>query len=362
MTLEGATKLKPKAVPPAIEESKSHGTNYLPETHDVLFRSLLNPPRSFNPARTLLAMSNTYTDAQQLWPLVNEPLNCSGILGTPIVANTTGKRVCGLQTNRTVIERCCGSAAIQEYQCWLYCESQQSMNDWTSCVRDNVSTISGYGEFCQGDLMSNNIETLTSSGYKTSAPRFGWVILAMLFAFFFVGPTQASIMPSHDGALARRQSSGGCTLNIDQNFTSLNQGSKKVSPSFDCTNTAGDFCAFELRVETLIDGNNRTFNGSSAAETRFDDFFDVVSNATMRRFPAMSSTNFTRGVAVPQGQSFFLGWTPILWCVNGTVTGCSRTLDGATDGTTFEACGPTYVDNGDPESSIQGLLNRVFVG
>lgn len=256
-------------------------------------------------------MDNTYTDAQSLWPLVNDRLNCSGILGTPIVANTTGTRVCGLQTNRTVLERCCDSAPIQEYQCWLYCESQQSMNDWTRCVRGNVSTISGYGEFCQGDLMSNNTETLASSGYRASAPRLGWIVLAMLFAFFFVGPTQASIIPGSDGELSKRQSSGGCKLNIDQNFTSLNQGSKKVSPNFDCTNTAGDFCAFELRVETPIDGNNRTFNRSSAAETTFDDFFDVVSNATMRKFPAMSSTNLTRGVAASQGQSFYLGWTPI---------------------------------------------------
>lgn len=39
--------------------------------------------------------------------------------------------------------------------------------------------------------------------------------------------------------------------------------------------------------------------------------------------------------------------------------GCSDTLEGAEDGSYFEACGPTYVDNGDENSSIQGLLNPV---
>jgi hypothetical protein len=47
------------------------------------------------------------------------------------------------------------------------------------------------------------------------------------------------------------------------------------------------------------------------------------------------------------------------FCVNGTVSGCSDTLETATDGSYFEACGPTYVDNADENSAIQGLFNTI---
>lgn len=267
-------------------------------------------------------MATTYTDAQMLWPLTSERLNCSGILGTPIVANTTNSRVCGVQTNRTIAERCCGSAEVQEYQCWLYCESSQTMNDWATCVSGN-STVEGYGPFCQGGLTPNNTATLTStspddaetstsSAFRSSPPRYGWVVFVLVFAYFFIGPAQATTILSLDTAPVKRQSDSSCTLAIDSNYTSLQHGSKIVSPSFDCTNTAGNFCAFDLQVETPLLENNRTLNGSSAAESEFDAFFDIVSTSTNgRKFPALSSANLTRGMAVSQGQTFRLGWTPI---------------------------------------------------
>jgi hypothetical protein len=50
------------------------------------------------------------------------------------------------------------------------------------------------------------------------------------------------------------------------------------------------------------------------------------------------------------------------FCVNGTVSGCSGTLEAATDGSYFEACGPTYVDNADENSAIQGVFNTIVSG
>ncbi|PPJ56702.1 hypothetical protein CBER1_09491 [Cercospora berteroae] len=245
------------------------------------------------------------------------------------------------------------------------------MSDWTRCANEGIDTGYGWGPFCQGDLMPNNTETLSSSAFRSSMPRYSWIISALLFAFVFIGPAQATIVHSlrdlEDTAtdiLAKRQSdNSGCSLNIDRTYTSLVHGTKSVSGNYDCINSGGNFCTFDLRVQTPLTENNRTFNGSSAAEVMYDSFFDVISNATEgRKFPAMSSANLTRGVAVPTGQRFFLGWTPISLCVNGTTMGCSDTLEGAEDGSYFEACGPTYVDNGDENSSIQGLLNPVIVG
>lgn len=305
-------------------------------------------------------MASTYTDAQQLWPVSGSP-NCSSIFGTPIIANTTNSRVCGLQTNRTIAERCCGSAEIHEYQCWLYCESTEWTRDWAQCVAGNSTSPTAWGPFCQGGLASNNTESLTSSGFRSSAPKYSWAIFSLVLAFLFVVPAQAIIIPSLDDGLTKRQSDGGCTLTIDRNYTSLKHSSKIVSSTYDCTNTAGNLCAFDLPIDTPLTENNRTLNDTSAAEPEFDAFFDVVSNATNgRMFPAMSSVSLTRGVVASAGQTFRMGWTPISFCVNGTVTGCSDNLEAATDGSYFEACGPTFVDNGDEDSPVQGIINPVL--
>jgi hypothetical protein len=246
-------------------------------------------------------MSTIYTDAQQLWPLSGQPLNCSGILGTPIVANTTNSRVCGVQTNRNVAERCCGSAEVREYQCWLYCEYTQSVGDWARCVSGNSTAPVG-GPFCQGELVANNTETLASSALRSSAPRYSWIIFVLVFTFLFAGPAQATIIPTLDTSLVKRQSESGCSLTIDRNYTSLQHSSDSISARFSCNGARG-FCGFEAPVETSITGNNRTLNGSSAAEPGFDAFFDAVSSSTNgRKFPALSYANFTRG---------FVSWTPI---------------------------------------------------
>jgi hypothetical protein len=139
-------------------------------------------------------MATTYTDAQQLWPLSGQPLNCSDILGTPIVANTTDSRVCGVQTNRNVAERCCGSAEVQEYQCWLYCEYTQSVGDWARCVSGNSTTPVG-AQFCQGELVTNNTETLASSAFRSSAPRYSWIIFVLVFTFLSSDPRRLPSFP-----------------------------------------------------------------------------------------------------------------------------------------------------------------------
>jgi hypothetical protein len=255
-------------------------------------------------------MATTYTDAQQLWPLSGQRLNCSSIIGTPIVANTTNSRVCGVQTNRTIAEYCCGSAEVQEYQCWLYCESTQSMDDWARCTSGN-STFPVGGPFCQGELIANSTETLTSSAFRSSAPRYSWIVFVLVFTFLFVGPAQATVIPTLDTSLVKRQSDSGCSLAIESNYTSLRHSSRVVSARFSC-NRASTFCSYEAQVDTSITGNNRTLNGSSAAEPGFDAFFDAVSNSTNgRKFPALSSANFTRGFVAYPGQTVALSWTPI---------------------------------------------------
>lgn len=255
----------------------------------------------------------TYTDAQMLWPVSSGlSLNCSDIQGTPILPTGNNSRVCGVQTNRTIAERCCGSAEVSEYQCWLYCDSTQSLSEWARCVSPGNTTVGSWGPFCQGELVPNSTKTLTSSAFPSSTPKYTWIVFALVFTFLFLAPAQATIIPSLDNGLVKRQSGSGCSLTIDSNYTSLQHGTKRVSANFDCTNTASGYCAFEVPVVTPLNENNRTLNGSSAAEPEFDAFFDVVSNSTDgRKFPALSSVNVTQGLVGRAAQIITLGWTPI---------------------------------------------------
>ena len=321
---------------------------------------------------------STYTDAQMLWPVSNgESLNCSGILGNPVIPNGNSSRVCGVKTNRAIAQHCCGSAEVKDYQCWLYCDSTKSILEWAKCANDNT-TAGSWDPFCQGKLTPNNTETLTSSALHSSTPKYSWMIVVLVCTFLFLGPAQATIIPSLDNGLVKRQSGSGCSLMIDKNYTSLQHGSKRVAGPLTCINNRDQYCSFEASIETPLNENNRTLNGSSAAEPNFDAFFDVVSDATGgRKFPALSSVNVTQSVTAKGAEKVGLGWTPISvcrwtlhlpsntltlvlqFCVNGTVSGCGDTLAAATDGSYFEACGPTYVDNADDNSAIQGVFNTI---
>jgi hypothetical protein len=254
----------------------------------------------------------TYTDAQMMWPVSSgEGLNCSGILGTPVLPIGNNSRVCGVQTSRTVAQRCCGSAEVKEYQCWLYCDSAQEIGDWAECAKSNT-TYEAPGPFCQGELTPNNTETLTSSAFHSSTPKYNGMIFALVCMFLFLGPAQATIVPSLDNGLVKRQSGSGCSLIIDSNYTSLQHGSKMVAGPLTCQNSPDSICAFEAPVVTPLNENNRTLNGSSAAEPAFDAFFDVVSNSTGgRKLPAMSSINITHGIAAKGDIKIALEWTPI---------------------------------------------------
>ena len=257
-------------------------------------------------------MTTDYSDAQMIWPLEGSPWNCSREFVTPIMANTTGTRICGLHNNRTVAEQCC-TTEVRNYQCWHYCESNATIGDWAMCVSQITggagSSINSPQNipFCQGALMSNNTETLRSSSYRSATPKICWIVLTLLIGFLFVGPTHATIIHSLGDGLAKRQSAGDCVFNVDQTYTTqINQ-----VQNFGGSRFSGQ-PAVEIDAETPLDANNRTLNGTSAAEPEYDEFFDVVSNVTNgRRFPAMSSVRLSRGIAVFGPTDFYVQWAPI---------------------------------------------------
>lgn len=258
-------------------------------------------------------MGNPYSDAQLIWPTEGTS-NCSTEYGTPIFPNTTGTSICGLRNNRTVAESCCRGLRItevQDYQCWHYCETTLNIFEWAQCIGrvTNIADQSSYpyAPFCQSALIAQ-----TSASHRSSTPKISsWIVLALIFGFLFIGPTQATIVHSLGDGLAKRQSTGGCTFNVSRTYASEKHGTQAV------TNIFAGFPGAGSSLTTPLGGNNRTINSTSAAGSEFDDFFDVVSKATNgRRYPAMSSVELKRDVALTYttynvGPNFYLGWTPI---------------------------------------------------
>jgi len=137
---------------------------------------------------------------------------------------------------------------------------------------------------------------------------------------------------------------------------------EQVSPSF------SGFAGVGTPITTDITRNNRTINSTSAADGKYDAFFDVLSKQFGRQFPAMSSLEIFYEFVVPRERSVSVGWTPFHWCVNGTATGCENSL-GSGGAMEILACGPAFVtDNNstqpqesatDENAIIQGNLGAI---
>lgn len=226
------------------------------------------------------------------YTLVGQPDNCNDSrlsLFTPILRNTTGTRVCGIQSaNTSSIQPCCDSEP-QLYWCNAYCETSLSASEFTQCHANNTdtnTTSAGY-TYCQDSIASTQNETIQASA---GVPRVGSpsrLLLALFLTLFAVLPASAFVVDSLDGGLTKRQSdSSECSFEIDSNYTDQAEGivvSSSVGGS--------DLVAVGAYVTTGTTQNNRTVNDTSAAEPRYDAFFEVLANLTSRRYPALSGVS-----------------------------------------------------------------------
>ncbi|WPH05122.1 Hypothetical protein R9X50_00802400 [Acrodontium crateriforme] len=221
-----------------------------------------------------------------------------------------------------------------------------------------------------GDI-TESVKSSTSAGFrKASTPRYTHVILLLILGFFFSN-VSAAIIPSLSNGIERRaESSTSCRISVDRNYTTTSSSSIEVSAVFNCDNYDDiPFCSFGVPISSPINANNRTINGTSAAESMYDDFFEILQNQTGRQFPAMSSLDMTYEFVVGAGQQFRVNFTPFAWCMSGTVSGCQGVLGDNNATMTIEACGPVFVsdvngtggEKGD-EAVIQGVIGTVRLG
>jgi hypothetical protein len=165
------------------------------------------------------------------------------------------------------------------------------VSDWYRCITkigNNNGTVDPSSVFCQSQALGNNTATLKQSfaSLQSSPPRKTYYFLLLLLSTFLIGTASAEVIPSLADDLIARQSQPqtSCSIQVVHDYTKA-RNPILVSQAFNFCN----MCTQNVDVQTGIRNNNRTINGTSAAEPYYDAFFDVLANRTGYVFPAMSS-------------------------------------------------------------------------
>lgn len=238
-----------------------------------------------------------------------------------ILPNTTASRVCGLTTtNNTALESCCeGGGPVSEYQCKKYCSTNLEINEFVDCLSKdhNASALIELGPFCQDGIKSNNTNSLSgdqrsaASGRLVKTKSILWLLL-LSFTAFVNSETIPSLSTTKNLTPRQEQSSSSCSIDLHANYTTI-RNSRKMSADMECSDDT--YCTQNFAVETDILQNNRTINGTSAAEPQYDEFFEMLQTRTDRQFPALSSVKLSYDFLVGPG-SFWVDFTPhaVRWC------------------------------------------------
>jgi hypothetical protein len=205
--------------------------------------------------------------------------------------------VCGVNAlGNLSFGNCCDTADdLRTYKCSQYCSTSSKVGDWYQCiikVGENNGTIDPSRVFCQSQVRANNTVTINKSfaSLTASPPRKTYYFLILLLSTFLIGTASAEVIPSLAGNLVARQSQPqtSCSIQIVQDYRTF-RSPFQVAPAFENCN----MCDQIADIQPGITNNNRTINDTSAAEPRYDAFFDLLANRTSHRFPAMSSVELT---------------------------------------------------------------------
>lgn len=286
--------------------------------------------------------------------LIWDPNDCSGFTANPILPGSNSSRVCGLQTqDESALSKCC-QTPIEKYTCWTYCATNQPYVNFASCVSNNVKrNVSDI--FCLSATNSTINQTTTSAATpRTRAPTMASLIVMLCVLAFFLDPASARIIPSLGNNHIRRADDSTCQFKEDHHY--VRTGTTHLVSS---SPESGE--GLSVTVDSGIGNNNRTINGTSAAEASYDDFFSLLSKQFGRQFPAMSSIETVYEFSAI-GHSAKVGFTPFNWCVNGTATGCGNVLRDMNGSVPLVACGPVFVSDSNSTQSVENVDGEMIQG
>nr|POE54279.1 hypothetical protein CFP56_77803 [Quercus suber] len=307
--------------------------------------------------------------------MANQTSSCIAGSLTPIVLNDASVRVCGVgAASASILEPCCDGNEIHSAQCTHYCNTKKTMMEFVTCITKdgkNTSSVPDMNPFCQESIVGNTTETLTKTSYgarRANPLPMQYLFFALLVVLLSATNASATIVKSLSPEIGRRQSgaTSSCAISVHSNYTTI-RNSQQISPHFTCD--GNDYCVETFSVETDILKNNRTINGASASEPKYDDFFEKLENSTGRMFPALSGITLQYDYVTSPGIEYFIDFTPYAWCINGTVSNCGQLLGGSNDAAPVDICGPLFISDNDETSRvtfgddvIQGVFSTVSVG
>lgn len=240
----------------------------------------------------------------------------SGIVLLPNVTTATKQaRLCGVRSlNQSLLHSCCSDSHVLTSDCQTYCATNDDINDWAACIMKHSNSTAPADIFCQRGILGNNSESVKKSSASYSKPlsRVSYLLFFLAFTAIFFGNASAKTIPSlaHNRLIGRAGSQSSCTIDISKNYTTIGK-SQKVSDDFPCEQS---LCVTgDVTVSTEMTSNNRTINGTSAADSKYDGFFDILQNKTSQWFPAMSSIELLYSFASGPG-SVHLAFTPFAVC------------------------------------------------
>lgn len=246
---------------------------------------------------------------------------CSNLGEVRILPNSTQSRICGVASqNASLASSCCGGYKVQSYGCIQYCETSRNLTigHFLDCLANgnNGSDIASIGAFCQdgivGDTRDKSTDKASTSGASsiTRPPRLSHFLGLILVILALVTDSHAAstIVHSLRTDLVRRASSS-CSITMLANYTTVRQAVAVSSTfGFGCNDV---YCPMEVQIDTGIDNNNRTINGTSAAGFQYDDFFNMLEGKTNRSFPALSGIQLDYAFAARPASSYYMAFTPI---------------------------------------------------
>lgn len=234
-----------------------------------------------------------------------------GSLLTPIVSNITGQGVCGVASsyaNRSALESCCQGSAIQDFNCVQYFSPPETdIRNFLDCLVESVGndSVSSLNPFCQEGITRRDINGLPkSAAFSMKKPPSLRAMFLWLLALGLLSTVHAAGHSVSSTSLKPRQDSG-CKIDVANNFT-VSRQSQRVTGEFTC----GGLCPYTFDIDTGVNNNNRTVNGTSAAGAEYDSLFDALQNQTGRSFPALSSIMLKYGLVASAG-TFFVDFTPL---------------------------------------------------
>jgi hypothetical protein len=187
------------------------------------------------------------------------------------------------------------------------------MRDFAQCLSNASSSdsIQYLGPFCQGGLVGNTtdqIQAMEGSGIRTAGAFWLKTLSWCLILSLFLTAEAANVRPASN-LIVRRQNSSpeSCSIELGQNFTTVNNVSTAVSSRFTC---GDDLCPMSVPITLDPFKNNRTINGVSAADPDCDAFFSQLETTTGRQFPAAGGFQLQYDFLGIQGQAFYLAFTP----------------------------------------------------